>query len=101
MQIREKMQANLGMPDKGSDYTYTYDITEEILSFRQIIRHRYCLQQSTITTLSRNLQTQSSCNSPHKHNTTNITLQSHHYSETIIQVKEGTEYPFGHHERTE
>ena len=47
------MQANLGMPDKGSDCTYTYDITEEISSFRRIIRHRYCLQQSTITTLSK------------------------------------------------
>ena len=49
MQIREKMQANLGMPDKDSDYTYAYDITEEISSFR----HSNYIQQTTFTALSK------------------------------------------------
>ena len=46
------MQANLGMPDHDSDYTYAYHITEEISSFRQSIRHSNYIQKSTLTTLS-------------------------------------------------
>ena len=56
MQIRrEKMQANLGMPVKDSDYTYAYDITEEISALRHSIRHGYYLQQTTFTTFSKKL----------------------------------------------
>ena len=49
------MQANLDMPDKDSDYTYAYDITEEISASRHSIRHGYYLQQTTFTTFSKKL----------------------------------------------
>lgn len=46
------MQTHLGLSETDTEYTYTYDITEEITAYRHIIRDRKYLQQQTLTTLS-------------------------------------------------
>ncbi|XP_061166701.1 uncharacterized protein LOC133181816 isoform X2 [Saccostrea echinata] len=51
-EIRQNMQGKLGMSEKDSNYNYTYDLTEEIASFRKIIRKSGYFQQTTLTTLS-------------------------------------------------
>ena len=51
-QIRINMQTHYGLQEKDTEYTYTYDITEEITAFRHIIRDRKYLQHHSLTTLS-------------------------------------------------
>lgn len=46
------MQTHLGLSETDTEYTYTYDITEEITAYRHIIRDRKYLQQQSLTTLS-------------------------------------------------
>lgn len=51
-QIRINMQTHYGLQEKDTEYTYTYDITEEITAFRHIIRDLKYLQHHSLTTLS-------------------------------------------------
>ncbi|XP_062590244.1 uncharacterized protein LOC134251839 [Saccostrea cucullata] len=51
-EIRLNMQTIMGLTDKDSEYTYAYDISEEISAFRHIIRERKYLQKQSLTTLS-------------------------------------------------
>lgn len=39
-QIRLNMQTHSGLLETDTEYTYTYDITEEITAYRLIIRDR-------------------------------------------------------------
>ncbi|XP_062590246.1 uncharacterized protein LOC134251841 [Saccostrea cucullata] len=51
-EIRLNMQTIMGLTEKDTEYTYAYDITEEITAFRQIIRESKYLQKQSLTTLS-------------------------------------------------
>lgn len=52
MQIRLNMQTRLGLSETDTEYTYTYDITEEITASRHIMRDSKYFQQQSLTTLS-------------------------------------------------
>lgn len=46
------MQTHSGLSETDTEYTYTYDISEEITAYRLIIRDRKYLQQQSLVTLS-------------------------------------------------
>lgn len=48
------MHSHLGLSETDTEYTYTYDITEEITAYRHIIRDRKYLQQQSLTILISN-----------------------------------------------
>lgn len=50
--IRLNMQTHSGLSETDTEYTYTYDISEEITAYRLIIWDRKYLQQQSLVTLS-------------------------------------------------